>query len=105
MRYRIHFSRQAFIDLEGIVEYYYNLSPKTASKYYHGIIKSTKKLASFPTIGRIVPECEEEYVDKYREVIYEYYRTIYRIEDKTCKILRIIDSRRLLTFDFIKGIR
>ena len=102
MKLSLVFSHLSKFDLEGIIEYYYNVSPKTASKYYQGIIKSTNRLISFPEIGRIVPEFEEDYIDKYREIIYEHYRIIYKIERTSIFIIRIVDSRRLLTIDFIE---
>ncbi|MEW6042162.1 MAG: type II toxin-antitoxin system RelE/ParE family toxin [Elusimicrobiota bacterium] len=105
MRFNIRFSHLALLDLEAIIEYYSNLRPKMASKYYHGILKAVVRLRTFPSIGRIVPEFEEEYINKYREIIFENYRIIYRIEGTTNSIVRIIDSRRLLTLDFIKTVR
>lgn len=105
MKYSVRFSHLALLDLEAIIEYYHNLSPKTASRYYHEIRKATTRLRSFPEIGRIVPEFEEDYIDKYREIIFENYRIVYRIEGTTNNIIRIIDSRRLLTLDFIKTVR
>lgn len=102
MKLDLRFSHLALLDLEALVEYYYKLSPKTAAKYYHGIINAVSRLAGFPFMGRIVPEFEEENIVKYRELIYEIYRIIYRREANTIIIIRIIDSRRLLTLDFIK---
>lgn len=103
MRHQINLSHLAFTDLEAIVEYYHNLSPKVASKYYYGIMKATKKLHLFPEIGRTVPEFEEDYIDKYREILFDNYRIVYRIEKTVVHILRIIDSRRLLTIDLVKA--
>ena len=105
MKHNIHFSHLALLDLEAIIEYYHNLSPKTASKYYHGIMKATTRVRSFPEIGRIVPEFEEDYIEKYREILFDNYRIIYRTEGTTSHIIRIIDSRRLLTLDFVKTVR
>lgn len=84
------------------VEYYHPLSPRTARRYYKEIIKHVKKLSTFPAIGRIVPEFEEDYLDKYREIIFEKYRIIYRMGFTKIFIVRIIDSRRLLPVDFVK---
>ena len=106
MKNNVEFSHLARFDLEAIVEHYYNVSPKTASRYYHGIIKAATRLESFAEVGRIVPELEEDFVDRYRELIFENYRIIYRCEDKNYLfIVRVVDSRRLLTLDFVKEIR
>lgn len=101
MKKPVRFTHLAHLDLEAVVEYYFALSPKTASKYYHAIISAAARLRAFPEIGRIVPEFEEEYVEKYRELICDNYRIIYRIDVNDIFIIRIIDSRRLLTLDII----
>jgi toxin ParE1/3/4 len=104
MKFRVTLSKMAVVDLETIVEYYWRPSRKTATRYYEEILLCMKKLASFPEIGRIVPEFEENFMDKYRELIYEHYRIIYRVEAKRIFIIRIVDARRLLTFDFIRDV-
>jgi plasmid stabilization system protein ParE len=104
MRIKVELSKTAIIDLESIIEYYFALNRAAASRYYREIIGRIKKLAAFPHIGRIVPEFEEEFYDKYRELIYENFRIIYRVEGKRIFILRIIDARRLLSFDFITDV-
>ena len=102
MNYKIIFSPLSLIDLEKIVTYYFELNKNTAKKYYRNIINSTKKLKSFPKIGRIVPECEDLYYDKYRELIYENYRIIYKIDLKEIKIVRILDGRMDIDFDLLE---
>ena len=53
-------------------------------------------------MGRIVPEFEDLFHDKYREIIYEHFRIIYKISGNVIIIIRIIDSRRLLEIDAVK---
>jgi plasmid stabilization system protein ParE len=101
MRTRVELSKSSLIDLEGIVEHYFALNKATASRYYREIVGRIRKLATFPQIGRIVPEFEEEFYDKYREIIYENFRIIYRVEGNHAFVLRIVDARRLLSFDFM----
>ncbi len=98
---KVEFSRISLIDLEAIVEYYFELNKKTAARYYKGILGKIRKLNSFPQIGRIVPEFEEEFYSKYRELIYENFRIIYRLDSNRVFILRILDARRLLEYDLI----
>lgn len=88
-------------DLDKIVSYYFELNPSTAKKYYNGIVSLIKKISTFPMIGRIVPECEDVFYDKYREVIYENYRVIYRIEVDQVFILRVFDARMDIDFDMM----
>jgi plasmid stabilization system protein ParE len=104
MKLKVSLSKTALVDLETIVEYYWQLNRKTATRYYKEILLSIKKLSSFPEIGRIVPEFEDNFMDKYRELIYGHYRIIYRIEPKRVFIIRIVDGHRLLTFDFIRDV-
>ena len=104
MKKKIIQSKLSLIDLEAIIEYYYPLNKKTAARYYKEVISSIKKLTQFPEIGRIVPEFEEEFYDRYREIMYGNYRIIYRIDANKIYILRIIDGRRLLDFNYISSI-
>jgi len=104
MRRKVIKSKLSIIDLEAIIEYYYPLNKKAATRYYNEIFSRIKKLAYFPEIGRIVPEFEEEFYDRYREIIYENYRIIYRIDAYVICILRIIDGRRLLDFNYISDL-
>ena len=104
MRKKIIKSKLSLIDLEAIIEYYYPLNKKTARRYYKEILSRIKKLTLFPRIGRIVPEFEEEFYDRYREIIYENYRIVYRINTDKIFILRIIDGRRLLDFNYISDV-
>jgi plasmid stabilization system protein ParE len=96
MTFKIIFSNISVIDLEKIIEYYYNLNKETAKKYYYEIHDKIKMLKEFPEIGRIVPEFQDEFYNKYRELIYENYRIIYKIIEDEIHIVRIINGRRLL---------
>ncbi len=101
MKYQVIFSSMAKIDLFHIIEYYISLNKSTAKKYNQEIIKSIRLLKQFPESGRMVPGFEDIYYDKYRELIYEHYRIIYRIEEEQIIIIRIIDGRRLLEIEMV----
>jgi len=101
MSFKIILSKISIIDLESIVEYYINLNSSTAKRYYDEIMAKIYKLKEFPEIGRFVPELFEDFDNKYRELIYENFRIIYRIENLEIKIIRIIDARRLLEINMI----
>ena len=102
MTYKIIISHLANVDLERIISYYYELNKPTAKKYYKNIIKSIKRLKDFPLTGRIVPEIEDMFYDKYREIIYDNFRIIYRIDNDIIKIIRIVDARMLLEISILK---
>ena len=104
MTYKVEISHLATIDLEKIISYYHELNKSTARKYYKNIIIRMKDLKNFPEMGRIVPEFADIFSDKYRELIYENFRIIYRIENNVIKILRIIDARMLLKIDYVDDI-
>ena len=104
MKYKIYFSKISNMDLENIIEYYFELNRRTAKKYYDGILILIKKLTKFPFLGRIVPEFEAFFGDKYRELIYEYFRIVYRVEKDQIIILRIIDGRKLFDLNILKEI-
>ena len=101
MTYKVNFSRKAFIDLEAVVDFYADKSNSTARKYYLGIMSAVEKLSEYPEIGRFIPELLDEGITKYRELIYEHYRIVYRFErnSKECIVLRIVDSRSLFQFE------
>jgi len=101
MDFKIFFSKLSIIDIESIIEYYGKLNISTAEKYYKEIHSRIKNLLEFPEMGRIVPEFINEFNDKYRELIYENYRIIYKIQNDEIIIVRVIDGRRLLELNYI----
>ena len=101
MDFEIDFSPKSEEDLWFIIDYYNELSPSSAKKYYYGIIDRVEKLIKHPRMGRPVPEFIDIFYDKYRELIYETFRIIYRIENKTIIIIRIVDGRTFLDQNII----
>jgi len=102
MTFKIIFSILSKNDLESIIDYYYNLNINTSKKYYKEIYDKIKILKEFPEIGRIVPEFQDLFYNKYRVLIYENYRIIYKIIKNDIIIVRIIDGRRLLELDMLE---
>jgi toxin ParE1/3/4 len=101
MNFKIHFSPKAEEDLDQIFNYYLDKSKSVSMRYFREIIGSIEKLAEFPEIGRVVPEFLDEGIKKYRELIYEHYRIIYRVDHKQVLIIRILDSSMLLKLEYI----
>lgn len=101
MTFKIRFSTLSNSDLDGIISHFYNLNKETAKRYYTGILSSITKLKSYPAMGRIVPECRDFFYDKYREVIFENYRIVYRIESDEILIIRILDARMDIDYKLI----
>ena len=101
MDFKIEFSPKSENDLRFIIEYYRELSQSTAKKYYYGILERIENLSRYPKMGRPVPEFADVFYDKYRELIYETFRIIYRIEDEKIIIIRIVDGRTFVNMNIL----
>jgi plasmid stabilization system protein ParE len=67
--------------------------PGAARKWLAGLFAAAGRLATFPRLGRKVPELG---LEDFRELDYEGYRVIYRLEARRVTVLTIRHSRRLL---------
>jgi plasmid stabilization system protein ParE len=76
---KVEWTKQAIEDIFSIREYYLPLSPKFANKVTDQIFSKERLIASFPTVGRVVPELNNENV---REIIYKQFRIIYVVLEK-----------------------
>ncbi len=101
MVFEIEFSPKSEDDIRFIIEHYRKLNPSTAKRYCLGIIERTENLTTYPKMGRPVPEFIDTFYDKYREVIFENFRIMYRIEEEKIIIVRVIDGRMLVDPDMI----
>ena len=68
----------------------------------HRIAQSTRRLASFPRSGRIVPEFK---LTNVREVIIQSHRVIYEVAGDRIHILTVIHGARQLERPVISGRR
>lgn len=93
MDYQIVWSKPALQDLHDLVRYIAADDSTTAMRFGERIITKVEGLASFPRIGRIVPELRDDLI---REVILTPYRVIYEVSDAdaTLSILRIWHGAR-----------
>jgi len=67
--------------------------PSAAEKWIKTVFSKVEQLKSYPEIGRIVPEIEN---NQFREIIYGNYRIIYRIEAEQISVLTIRHGKQLL---------
>ena len=74
----IEFTPKAIEDIDNLAEYIAFQSPHYAQKLVQSIFKEVDILKSFPYIGRVVPEIDEQEV---REIFYQKYRIVYHIID------------------------
>ena len=95
MSYKIVWTVSAENDLNEIVDYIIaNGDLNNAFKIYNNIKERADLLKISPEQGRIVPEFEVFKDKKYREIIINPWRIIYKLEKKDIKVLLVIDGRR-----------
>lgn len=73
---KITWTAKAVTNIKDIKEYIAHDSRYYAKVFTSKIISYVKKLAHLPKLGRVVPELEREDI---RELIYQSYRIIYRV--------------------------
>ena len=95
MEYKIRIPNSVKIDIEEIVEYYFEDNrPDYAQKILNSLVSRINSLIIFPNKGRVVPELLDYNINEYRELIESYWRIIYRIDNNIVEIFAVIDSRR-----------
>jgi addiction module RelE/StbE family toxin len=73
-------------------EYIAQDNPDAASDWIEGILDEVERLKDFPEQGRRVPEAKRTDV---REIFFQSYRIVYRIEPKRIVILTVRHTRQL----------
>ena len=91
--YNVRFLEVAVGDLEEIVMYIAKDSKEDATKLYNLIIEKAKRLATFPNLGRQVPDKKICKIG-FRMVIISSYIMFYRVIDEDVVIYRILHGRR-----------
>lgn len=93
MAYKLIWSPVSRDDLRDIVSFISRDSRERAEAFAYRLIAETDKLASFPEIGRVVPEY---HILTLREIIVRSYRIVYRLnhERKLVEIARIWHTAR-----------
>ena len=95
-KYIVKWTAPARDDVNEIIEYISETNIKYAVKILAGIEENVKKLDMYPQRHRIVPELEKYGYLMYREIIVEYWKVIYKIENNYVYIMLVIDGRRNL---------
>ena len=103
-KYYIKWTEPARKDVNEIIEYIYKTNQNYALKIYDMIEENVKKLDMYPELFRIVPELEKYGYLIYREIIVEYWRIMYKIENNYVYIMVVIDARRNLEDILLKEI-
>ncbi|MFH0904357.1 MAG: type II toxin-antitoxin system RelE/ParE family toxin [Methanobacteriota archaeon] len=90
-KWQVIWTEPAYDDITEIVEYINLDSKHYASIVAQGIYDAGESLSIFPLRGRIVPEFDRQ---DFREIFYQSYRVIYKIESERIAILAIVHSSR-----------
>lgn len=74
-------------------------NPAAARRWINDVFAAAEQLEDFPTSGRIVPELRDSNT---RELLFDGYRIIYRIEPNHISILTIRHGRRQLPLEDVE---
>ena len=96
---KIIWSEPAIVDIENIKNYISQDSEWYAVIFIEKIIAAVEKLVHFPRIGHIVPETNNKDI---REILYQHYRIIYKIEKAAIFMLTVVHGGRDLSGWFNK---
>ena len=94
--FEVIWTKNAQFDLESIIEYIKIDSVNIAKKIFFEIKEECANLHYFPERKRVVPELQQIGILKYREIIHERWRIIFKIDNTKVYILLVVDSRRNL---------
>jgi plasmid stabilization system protein ParE len=103
-KYHVKWSAPAREDINEIIDYISQTNINYAVKILDKIENHVKQLDLFPERYRIVPELERYGYLLYREIIVDYWRVIYKIENNFVYIMLVIDGRRNLEDLILKKI-
>jgi len=90
---QIIWTEPALLDLNNIAEYIALDKPSAASHLVQKVFSKTERLEEFPESGRKPPELKKS---RYKEIMVDPCRIIYRIEKNKVYILYVMRSERKL---------
>lgn len=96
MACRVIWSDEAVNDLDRISQFVSRDSGAYARAIIRRILERTRRLESFPRMGRVVPEVGDE---DFRELLVYNFRVIYRIEGTTVTIAGVAHGKQSLGLD------
>jgi toxin ParE1/3/4 len=93
-RFKVHWTKEATIDLGEIVDYISKDRVSAAKSVYNKIKSKCRLLNESPERCRWVPELLEIGIDNYREIIVAPYRVIFKLTESAVYIFAVFDGRR-----------
>lgn len=88
---KLEWTEPSLLDLESLREYIAKDSEYYAARFVARIIEAVETLREFPRIGRVVPEADDESI---RELLFQSYRIMYRVDVDRVLILTVIHGSR-----------
>jgi toxin ParE1/3/4 len=88
---KLVWSEPALADIESIRDYIRRDSEFYAGRFINRIIEAVETLVNLPARGRLVPEADDPST---RELLFQNYRIMYRLEDARIIILAIVHAAR-----------
>ncbi len=94
VKFSVFWTDTAKSDLSDLIDYIYRDSPQNARSIFQEIRKRAESLDRFPERGRVVPELFDIGIVKYRELMIERWRLIYKLEEQKVFVMAVIDSKQ-----------
>ena len=88
---KIVWTEPAVEDLRELYAYIARDSEMYASGFVERIILAVERLLEHPKVGRVVPESNDENI---RELLFQRYRIIYRLQNDNIELLSVIHGAR-----------
>ncbi len=88
---KIVWTSSAASDLQSVRDYIARDSQYYAARFVARIIKAVDPLKSFPELGQVVPEFQE---DEIRERVLDNYRILYQVQTDRVLVLAIVHAGR-----------
>ncbi len=90
---RVHWSRRAVRDLDGITAYIARDNPTAARARVRKLRKVVEDTSHMPMSARMVPELQREDV---REALLKGYRVVFQVTDESLVVLTVAGGGRQL---------
>jgi plasmid stabilization system protein ParE len=87
---RITWSEPAIANLEAIHDYISRDAPGRADSFVQRLIAAAEPLQDHPRMGRVVPEGD----GRQREILFDPYRIIYRVQSDGIYIVTVVHGAR-----------
>jgi plasmid stabilization system protein ParE len=88
---KLFWSEPALADIESIRDYIRRDSEFYAGRFVSRIIETVESLVELPARGRLVPEADDPDT---RELLFQNYRVMYRLESTRVIILAVVHAAR-----------